>query len=55
MSEILDKFENWPDLIIVLGRNVEQDEMMCSLQESQLCLSYFWSYLPLLYLTVIMH
>ena len=28
---------------------------MCSLQEWQLCLPYFCSYLPLLYLTLIMH
>ena len=40
---------------MVLGRNVQQDETMCRIQEWQLCLSYFWRYLPLLYLTVIMH
>ena len=39
----------------VLGRNVEQDQTMCLIQEWQLCLSYFWRYLPLLYLTLIMH
>ena len=39
-------------ILVVLGRNVEQDvshTRMISL------LSYFWLYLPLLYLTVIMH
>ena len=41
------------NISMVLGRNVEQDEMTCNLQERQLCLSYFWRYLPLLYLTVI--
>ena len=40
---------------MVLGRNVEHDLMTCRIQEWQLCLSYFWGYLPLLYLTVIMH
>ena len=40
---------------MVLGRNVEQDKTIYHIQEWQLCLSYFWRYLPLLYLTVIMH
>ena len=40
---------------LVLGRNVEQAQMTCHVQEWQLCLSYFWRYLPLLYLTVIIH
>ena len=42
----------------ILGRNVEQDQTMCCVQEWQLCLSYFWSYLPLLYyfdIIVIIH
>ena len=34
------------NILMVLGRNIEQDETFC--------LSYFWHYLPLLYLTVIM-
>ena len=38
---------------MILGRNVEQDQTTCSIQEWQLCLSYFWSYLPLLCLSVI--
>ena len=40
---------------MVLSRNVEQDKTVCWVQEWQLCLSHFWHYLPLLYLTVIMH
>ena len=38
------------NILIILGRNVEQDQKMCRIQEWQLCLSYFWSYHPLLYL-----
>ena len=41
------------NILMVLCRNVEQDQTMCRIQEWQLCLSYFWHYLPLLYLTVI--
>ena len=40
---------------MILGRNVEQGHMLYHIQEWQLCLSYFCCYLPLLYLTVIMH
>ena len=36
------------NISMVLGRNVEQDEMTCLVQEWQPCLSYFWHYLPLL-------
>ena len=43
------------NISVVLGRNVEQDQTTCSLQEWQLCLSYFWRYLSLLYLIVIIH
>ena len=44
------------NILMVLGRNVEQDEMLCCVQErQQLCLSYLWRYVLLLYLTVIMH
>ena len=43
------------NIFMILGKQVKQDEMTYLLQEWQLCLSYFWSYLPLLYLTVIMH
>ena len=43
------------NILMVLGRNVEQDQTTCCVQEWQLYLSYFWRYLPLLYLTVIMH
>ena len=43
------------NISMVLGRNVEQDQTTCLVQEWQLCLSYFWRYLPLLYLTVIIH
>ena len=40
---------------MAFGRNIEQNEMTCYVKEWQLCLSYFWHYLPLLYLPVIMH
>ena len=43
------------NISMVLGRNVEQDQTTCRVQEWQLCLSYFWRYLPLLYLTVTVH
>ena len=43
------------NIFMLLGRNVEQDQRTCLVQEWQLCLSYFWHYLPLLYLTVIIH
>ena len=33
------------NILMVLGRNVEQDEMMWRIQEWQLWLSYFWCYL----------
>ena len=39
----------------VLGRNVEQDQTTCRVQEWQLCLSYFLRYLRLLYLTMIIN
>ena len=35
------------NILKVLGRNVEQDNTMCCIQEWQLCLSYFWHYLPI--------
>ena len=35
------------NILMVLGRNVEQNETTCRIQEYQLCLSYFWCYLPL--------
>ena len=41
------------NILMVFGSNVEKDETMCLIQEWQL--SYFWHYLPLLYVTVIMH
>ena len=40
-------------ILILLGRNVEQDETTCYIQEWQLWLSYFWSYLPCLCLNFI--
>ena len=43
------------NISMVLGRNVEQDETTCHVQEWQCCLSYFCRYLPLLFLTVIIH
>ena len=42
------------NIFMILGRNVEQDQTTCRVQEWQLCLSYFWCYLPLC-LTVIIH
>ena len=43
------------NISMIFGRNVEQDQTTCCLQEWQLCLSNFWRYLPLLNLTVIIH
>ena len=37
---------------MILGRNVEQNQTTCRVQE---CLSYFLRYFPLLYFTVIIH
>ena len=34
------------NIFVILGRNVEQDQTTCRVQEWQLWLSYFWSYLP---------
>ena len=34
---------------MLLGRNVEQVETTCRVQECQLWLSYLWSYLPFLF------
>ena len=34
------------NIFMILGRNVEQDETMCYVQEGQLWLSYFCSYSP---------
>ena len=42
-------------ILMVLGRNVEQDQATCCVQEWHFCLSFFWRYLPSLYLTVIIH
>ena len=39
------------NIFMILGRNVEQDQMTCRVQEWQLCLSFCWSFLPLLCLT----
>ena len=39
------------NIFMILGRNVEQDQTTCRIQEWQLCLFYFWRYLPLLCLT----
>ena len=38
------------NILMILSRNVEQDQTTCRVQEWQLCLSYFWSYHPLFYL-----
>ena len=43
------------NILMAHGRNVEQDETTYRVQEWQLCLSNFWRYLPLLYLSVIMY
>ena len=42
-------------ILILLGRNVEQDETTCCIQEWQLWLSYFWSYRPFLCLNLILY
>ena len=41
------------NIFMILGRNVEQDEMACHVQEWQLWLSYFWSHLHFLCLNLI--
>ena len=38
------------NILMILGRNVDQDVMTCCIQDWQLWLSYFWSYHPLFYL-----
>ena len=43
------------NILMVLSRNVEQDQTTCRIQQWQLCLPYFWRYLPLLYVTLIIH
>ena len=40
---------NTLQILMIFGKNVEQDEMRCCEQERQLWLSYFWSYLPFLF------
>ena len=55
ISRLLCNWNTLWNISVVFCRNVEQDQMTCCLQEWQLCLSYFWRYLPLLYLTVIIH
>ena len=42
------------NILMILGRNVVQYEMTCCIQEWQLWLSYFLSYLPFLYLSLIL-
>ena len=49
----LCKSETLWNIFMILGRNVKRDQMTCRVQEWLPCLSYFWSYLPLLCLTVI--
>ena len=41
------------NILMILGRNIEQDEMKCCIQDWQLLLSYFWSYLHFLCLNLI--
>ena len=36
------------NVLLIFGRNIEQGEVRCCMQERQLWLSYFWSYLPCL-------
>ena len=38
---------------MILGRNVEQDQMTFHVQECQFWVSYFWSYLSFLCLNLI--
>ena len=42
------------NILMLFGRNVEQDKMKCYVQERQLWLSYLWSYLPFLCLNLIL-
>ena len=46
----LCNLNNFWNILMILGRNVDQDEMTCHIQGWQLWLSYFWSYHPLFYL-----
>ena len=52
---LLCKSKTLWNIFMILGRNVEQDQRTCRIQEWQLCLSYLWCCLPLLCLTVIIH
>ena len=40
-------------ILILLDRNVDQDETTCCVQEGQIRLTYFWSYRPVLCLNLI--
>ena len=55
ISYLLCKSKTLLNIFMMLGRNVEQNQTTCHVQEWQLCLSYFWRCLPLLCLTVIIH
>ena len=55
ISSLFCKSKTLWNIFMIFVRNIEQDQMMCRIQEWQLCLYYFWHYLPLLCLTVIIH
>ena len=48
ISRLLCNWNTLWNISMVLGRIVAQDQTTCHIQEWQLCLSYFWCYLPLL-------
>ena len=46
ISSLLSNTNTLWNILMILGRNVEQEEMTFWIQEWQLWLSYIWSYLP---------
>ena len=42
------------NILMIRGRNIEQDQATCRVQEWPLCLFYFWIYHPLFYLKKIL-
>ena len=51
----LCKSKTLQNIFMILSRNAKQERTTCPIQEWQLCFSYFWSYLPLLCLTLVIH
>ena len=49
LCNALYKSKTLQNILMILGRNAEQDEVTCGIQEWQRWLSFFWSYLPLFF------